>query len=372
MMLAPAIGPTLGGYLVTDIDWRMVFYVNVPVVTVALFMGVAWIQESVTTVVSFDYRGFLLAAVGFSSLLLGLSYGPSWGWTDHGIVGFLLLGVISLATWVVVELRERIPMLDLRMFKYRGYSLATGLNFVTTLGLFSSVFLLPLFLQNLRGLSAFGAGLMLMPQALGAMVSMPISGRLYDKFGPRIPVLVGFLLMGFTTLWLYNLDTTTPDAAFRLNLFIRGLGMGFAMMPIMTFGLASVPVRLISQASSITNVSRTVFGSLGVAVFASILDTFHKANLATLAQTLTPDSLTTMRFLSNIQIILQQSGASFEEARQVATYALYQLANLRAFVMAFDDAFLISAMIVFIGLLPVLFLTHHRTEKGERGPVVIA
>jgi EmrB/QacA subfamily drug resistance transporter len=192
MMLGPAIGPTLGGYLVDSWSWRMCFYVNVPVVILAIFMGLYWIEDTSKSLMSFDYKGFLLAAIGFSSLLYGLSYAPSWGWNDQRIAGLLTLGIVSIAAWIILELRERYPMLDLRIFTYSGYSLAIGINFVTTIGLFSTVFLLPLFLQNLRGLSAFHTGLLLVPMALGSAITMPISGRLYDKIGPRVPVLMAF------------------------------------------------------------------------------------------------------------------------------------------------------------------------------------
>lgn len=363
MMLGPAIGPTLGGYLVDSWSWRMCFYVNVPVVILAIFMGLSWIEDTSKSLVSFDYKGFLLAAIGFSSLLYGLSYAPSWGWGDGRIVGLLTLGIISIAVWIILELRERYPMLDLRIFTYGGYSLAIGINLVTTIGLFSTVFLLPLFLQNLRGLSAFHTGLLLLPMALGSAITMPISGRLYDKIGPRVPVLMGLLLTAFATLWLQGLDITTPDSALRLILFLRGMGLGLAMMPVMTFALAAVPMEMTSQASSLTNVTRTVFAALGTAIFASLLDYFHKTYLGTLAQTVTPDSVEALRVLSVIQATALKSGLTMEAARLAGTSMLYQFVNLRAFVMAFDSDYVISALIVFAGILPSLLLPHGSMKK---------
>jgi len=363
MMLGPAIGPTLGGYLVDSWSWRMCFYVNVPVVILAIFMGLSWIEDTAKSLVSFDYKGFLLAAIGFSSLLYGLSYAPSWGWGDARIVGLLTLGIVSIAVWIILELRQRFPMLDLRIFTYSGYSLAMGINFVTTIGLFSTIFLMPLFLQNLRGLSAFHAGLLLVPMALGSAITMPISGRLYDKIGPRVPVLAGLLLTALTTLWLQGLDITTPDSALRLILFLRGMGLGLAMMPVMTFALAAVPMGMTSQASSLTNVTRTVFASLGTAIFATLLDHFHKTYLGTLAQTVTPDSVEALRVLSVVQTTALKAGLTMEAARTAGTSMLYQFVNLKAFVMAFDSDYLISALIVFAGILPSLLLPHGSMKK---------
>ncbi|MCX6004484.1 MAG: DHA2 family efflux MFS transporter permease subunit, partial [Chloroflexi bacterium] len=191
MMLGPAIGPTLGGYLVTYWDWRWCFYINVPIVLVAVMLGFMWIEDTVISKATFDIWGFALAAIGFSSILYALSYAPSWHWDDWRIITLLILGSVCILAWIVVELRSKQPMLDLHIFKNTGFSLATGVNFVTTIGLFSVIFLLPMFLQNLRGLSAMETGLMMLPSVLGSMISMPIGGRLYDKIGPKIPAVVG-------------------------------------------------------------------------------------------------------------------------------------------------------------------------------------
>lgn len=150
MMLGPAIGPTLGGYLVTDWSWRMIFYVNVPVVILAIIMGLSWIEDTSKSMLSFDYKGFFLAAIGLSLVLYGLSYAPTWGWHDGRILGLVTVGILTIFAWVILELRQKFPMLNLRIFTYGGYSLAIGLNMVTTIGLYSAVFLLPIFLQNLR------------------------------------------------------------------------------------------------------------------------------------------------------------------------------------------------------------------------------
>jgi EmrB/QacA subfamily drug resistance transporter len=367
LMLAPAIGPTLGGYLVDYWSWRMVFYVNVPVVIAAVFIGLSWIKDTPTSLMSFDYKGFVLAAFGFGAILYGLSYAPTWGWTDGRIIGLLALGIISIVAWIIVELREKFPLLDLRMFTYGGYSLATGINLIATIGLFSAVFLLPLFLQNLRGLSAFDTGLLLIPMALGSIITMPLSGRLYDRIGPRVPVLAGLLLTAFTTLWLQGLDVTTPDSALRLILFLRGMGLGLAMMPVMTYALAAVPIKMTGQASSLTNVTRTVFAALGIAIFATLLDQFHKVYLGTLVQTVTPDSFEALRVLSIIQVNALKSGLTIETARTAATSLLYQLVNLKAFIMAFDRDYVISALILFAGILPSLLLPHGPLKKENLG-----
>lgn len=365
MMLAPAIGPVLGGYLVDYWSWRMVFYINVPVVLIAIALGYAWIEETRTISNSFDYRGFMLAAVGFSAILYAFSYAPTWHWNDWRIVTLLSVGGACILAWVIVELSDKNPMLDLHMFKNTGFSLGIGLTFVTTIGLFSLIFLLPVFLQNLRGMRAFDSGLMTLPQALGSMLTMPIAGKIYDRAGPRIPAVCGLIVTGICSLWLQVLDVTTPDTELRLILLVRGMGMGLSMMPIMTYTLSVVPQRMTSQASSLLNVSRTVFASLGIAVFATMLDTFTRNNLAHMAQTVTPDSVTALRTISQIQVYLMQSGMSVDAAHRGALLLLYQYVNLRAAVTAFDMDYVIGAVIVLLGIIPAMLLPSGRIRKSE-------
>jgi len=370
MMLGPAIGPTLGGYLVDYWDWRWCFYVNVPVVLAAIVIGIAWIEEMPKSFAKFDLLGFTLAATGFSSLLYALSYAPGWGWDDLRIIGLLVLGSVSLVTWVILELRSDHPMLDLRIFKNKGFALSMALTFITTIGLFSAIFLLPIFLQNVRGMSAMHTGLMVLPTALGAMITMPISGRFYDKLGPRLPAVIGLAITGLTTLWMQNLDVTTSDSLLSWMLFFRGTGLGFAMMPIMTYGMAAVSQEKTAQASSIMNVWRTVLASLGIAIFATMLDQFQKTNLNIMSQTMTPDSVEAMRIISIVQVTMMQAGQTLEVARQYAIMMLYQYVNLQATVSAFQMDFTIAAIVIFAGVLPAFLLPSGRSAKSALPPGV--
>ncbi len=371
MVLAPAIGITLGGYLVEYWNWRMCFYVNVPLVSIAVIISMMWIKDTPkTSSLPLDIKGFILAAAGFGTLLYVLTYTTSWGWTDIRTLGLFFVSIISIVGWVIVELRVKIPLLDLRVFKFRGYSLGTFLNFITTLGLFSAMLLLPLFLQNVRGLGALQAGLLMIPQALGAMVGSVIGGRIFDKVGPRPPVIFGLMLTGFTTLKLASLDVTTPDNTFMTIIGLRGIGIGFAMMPVMTFALAEVPIALTSAASSITNVLRSVFGGLATAVFASLLSSYEKLNVAVLVQTATPDSGTTLKVMSNAQVYLQKAGMSLQVAHQEAVTLLYQMTMLRAYVLAFEKVFLIGSIIIFAGIIPALFLYRHDRAKEKKMDVI--
>jgi EmrB/QacA subfamily drug resistance transporter len=372
MLLAPVAGITLGGYLVEYLDWRWCFYVNVPVVAVAVLISVLWIKDTPTDrKLPLDTPGFILAALGFGALLYTLTYVSTWGWDDVRTIGLLAGSLICLVFWVNVEMRAKVPLLDLHVFRYKGFSLGTFLNFMTTLGLFSAMLLLPLFLQNVRGLGALQAGLLIIPQAGGAMVGTLVGGRIYDRVGPRLPTVAGMLIMGVTTWQLAKLDVITPDSTIVWILVLRGLGMGLAMMPVMTFTLAEVPLALTSAASTISNVLRSVFAGLATAIFASLLTTYEKANVAALSQNVTPDSGWTLQMISSAQVMLQKAGMTLQAAHQTAVLLVYQQTVLRATILAFEKVFIIGAIILFIGIIPALFLYHNAKTKKKTTAVTM-
>ena len=364
LMLAPAIGPTFGGYLVTYWSWRTVFFINVPIALIAILLGILWIEDTPARNPIFDFRGFIFAATGFSCILYGLTNAPTWHWDDWRIITLLSVGGACLLTWVFIELAEKNPLLDLRMFQHRGYAVGLSLTFTTTIGLYSLVFLLPLFLQTIRGFSAFQSGMMILPQVLGAMITLPISGLLFDRTGPRIPAITGLSILCVMSLAMQVMDVTTPDNLLATILFFRGMGMGMAMMPIMTYALSSVPPRLTAQASSMLNVFRMVFASLGIAVFASLLDTFTKTNTANMVQTITPNSEMALSFLSKVQVALMQAGMTAQVAYQEALTILYVYISQRANILAFETDYVIGALVVLFGvILALILLPRGRVEK---------
>jgi hypothetical protein len=168
-----------------------------------------------------------------------------------------------------------------------------------------------------------------------------------------------------TTYWMRTIDVTSPDNLLRLMLFIRSMGIGLAMMPVMTYALATVEQKMTAQASSIMNVSRTVFASLGIAIFGTMLSHFQKTNFAVISQTFTPTSSETMHFVSMVQVLLMQAGQTLEAARQTAIYVLYLLANVRASVAAFQAQYIIASIVISIGVIPAFFLPFGRPKSTQ-------
>src|ERR1700730_8548245 len=227
LMLAPVLGPTLGGYLVEYVDWRVIFTLNVPIGLLGIFLGFTLLRESAHVPgLKFDLRGFVLSAVGFSAMLLGLSDVATDGWGSSGVLTKFAIGIIALSGWVWVELTDEHPLLDLRLFKIPIFTLSAMVSFVLTVGMFGGMLVLPLFLQNLRGLGAAESGVILMTQVLPITIAMPVVGRLVDKFGPRVIILFGLPLLALTTWQMSALDLTTSDTTIKLWLAARGATMG--------------------------------------------------------------------------------------------------------------------------------------------------
>lgn len=372
-VLAPTIGMTLGGYLVEYINWRWCFYVNVPFVIIGISASTSWIKKEAGQVdLPLDMKGFVLASLGFSTLLYALSNVSTWGWRDTHTLVLFAISAVSLVSLVIIELREKIPLLDLRVFKFVNYTLGTVVMFATIVGFYAVMLLIPLFLQNLRGLGAMQTGLLLIPQALGSWGGTMIGGRLYDKIGARLPIVAGLILAGFMTWRLSTLDVTTANHTLMLITALNGVGLGLAMIPAITSALDAVPLKLVSQANTINRVLSSVFASMGAAIFASLLSSYAKTNLAVMTQTVTPDSGMTLRVLSTAQVSLQKAGMSAQAAHQSAVYLLYQKIAFSANVLSFDKVFIIGSALLFVAIIPALFLRGRAKTKETKNEAVMA
>jgi len=270
IVVAPGVGPTLGGYLVQYLNWRLIFYINVPIGIVGVLAAIAVLPNfPARKGRRFDLPGFACVAVGLFSLLLALSEGQRWGWSSYSTLLLLAVGVNALALFVVVELAVREPLLDVRVFANWPFVNSLLLISVLSIGLFAVLFYVPLFLQEGQGVTPTNTGLTLLPQALVMAVMMPTAGRIYDRFGPRWPAITGLALAGGGTLLLtkINVDMTRPELIGWMCIRAAGLGMG--MMPIMTAGISALPVKLVNYGSAFNTLVQRVSSALGLAVLSA-------------------------------------------------------------------------------------------------------
>ena len=269
IMVAPALGPTLGGYLTEWYSWRTIFSVNLPIGAVALLAGLLIMRREHGTSqqrTRFDFWGFTFLSMFLVAALIGLTNGQLKGWDSDYILTCWAFSFIGLVMFVAVESSVPAPILDLGMFRIRNFTLAVALAVFRAVALFGGVFLLPLFLQNLVGYTTIQAGLLLMPGAVAVGLTMPVAGRLADRYSPRILVTGGVIITGCSLLMFGHLDPLSNYIGIVGPQILRGIGLAFMVAPLLSAALNSVPRHTVATASSFLNVAQGVGGAFGIAI----------------------------------------------------------------------------------------------------------
>ncbi|TME10152.1 MAG: DHA2 family efflux MFS transporter permease subunit [Chloroflexi bacterium] len=364
-LLAPALGPILGGYLVTFVSWRVIFFINIPIGIVAMILATLFLREARAEERSrFDLPGFITAAYGLAALLYAFSESTTSGWGSTKVLGFLLSGALSLIAFIAIEItkanRGVQPLLDLRLFANRSFAAGNiGLVFVI-FGLFGSFFLLPIYLQVLRGQSAFQAGLILLPQALAAMVSVIVGGRLVDRIGVRAVVIPGLLLLAFADWQLTFITLNSPFWWLQMLLVLLGLALGLTGQPLVVAALADIrEAQQIADASTITTVTRSVGASMGIAILATFVQTQTKVHFTHLAEQVTASS-TIGQLLPRLQGLFMLHGADAQSARSAALQLIARFLQRQSYLLAIQEAFLLIIGLVVLAIVATLFVKERR------------
>ena len=359
IVVAPGVGPTLGGYLVEYIDWRLIFYINVPVGVLGAIAAMA-VLPGVPGVAGrrFDLPGFACIAVGLFALLLALSEGQDWGWTGYRVLILLAVAVNSLALFVLIEMQVDEPLLNVRVFRYWPFVNSLLLMAILSVGLFAVLFYVPSFLQEAQGLTPMNTGLTVLPQALVMMVMMPLAGRVYDWIGPRWPAIIGLVLNGCGTLLLsgINVDMTRPELI--VWMMIRAAGLGLGMMPIMTGGLSSLPPALSSPGSAYNTLTQRVSSALGLAVLTAV---------ATVQQA---------QFMADRSALVTSAGPSVDprivalehSGGEAALIPYWEQLRNEVEAQAYSNIFLIVGMLTLAGLGLAAFLRNGKPTGGGGEP----
>jgi DHA2 family multidrug resistance protein len=368
-LLAPAIGPTLGGYLVTYAGWQLIFYINVPVGIIAIVLSLLFIREfRAETHQRFDFLGAFFVALGLATTLYALSDASTDGWGSTTVLGFLCVGLFSLLLFVVVELalarRGGTPLLDLRLFANGPFRAGIVANVFVIFSLFGGLFLFPLYLQNLRQLSAFQAGLTLLPQALASMVSVLIGGRLVDRLGVRTVMIPGLIVLGVATWELTFLNLYTPYSWFQFLLILRGVALGLTVQPLTVAMMSDVSARDLGQASALSTVSRSVSSSLGIAVLATLVQTQTSLHYGHLADQVTPFSRLG-GLIHALQAYFVAHGGSTAASYAAAIQEISGFLKGQAFILSMQDAFRFTIATIVLALIAVCFVRNRTTTAGQ-------
>ena len=363
-LLAPALGPTLGGYLVTFVGWQAIFFINVPIGILAVTLSVIFIREyRPEGQRHFDVVGFIFVSLGLIALLYGLSSASTDGWGSSTVIGFLSVGFLSLAIFTAAELlianRGGQPLLDLRLFTNSPFRAGIIANFFVIFALFGGLFLFPLYLQNIRGLSAFQSGLILLPQALAAMVSTIIGGLLVDRIGVRAVMFPGLLILGYATWQLTFISVDSPYGWLQLMFVLRGIALGLTVQPLTVAMMSMISPRQLAQASSLSTVARAVASSLGIAILATVVQTQTQVHFGHLAEQFTIYS-PLGELVPRLQALFVSRGADTAAAYQASILLIAQFIQREAFVLAIRDALWVTIGVTVLALISVLFVRGSR------------
>ena len=381
-LLAPALGPIVGGYLVTYADWRTIFFINAPIGVIAFFLATLLLRESRTEGrMRFDVAGFITAAYGLAAVLYGLSQTSQYGWGSANVLGFLLSGALSLIVFVIVELliaqQGGTPLLNMRLFAKRSFSVGTIALLLTIFCMFGALFLIPIYLQVLRGQSAFQAGLILLPQSLAMLVAIAIGGRLVDRVGVRAVVIPGLVLLAIGSWQLTFLTLNSPFWWVQAILVVIGLSVGLVGQPLFVAAMVDIQEgQQVTNASTVTTVVRSVGASLGISALATLVQTQTQVHYALLAEQVTAAS-PLGQLLPRLEASFVLRGADGPSAARAAVLLIARLVQEQAYMLAIRDAFFLSIAVAVLALVVTMFVKerqqssmpeHSYNESEQRAP----
>src|SRR5690625_691115 len=272
---APAIGPSLSGWLVDQFPWQSVFIVVLPIAVVNV-IAAYFLLKNVTeqTNPKVDIPSIIFSTLGFGGILYGFSIAGNVGWQSMHVVLSLIIGILSLTIFIRRQTKLEQPMLEFNVFKYKIFALSTGLSMIVFVSMIGTAVILPLYMQNMLGFSAFHSGLVLLPGALIMGFMNPITGRLFDRFGARWLTIIGFFLLTVTTLMFTGLTEETSFLYLSVGNAIRMLSIAMVMMPVTTAGLNELPKELIPHGTAMSNTFRQVSGAIGTAMLITVMAMF--------------------------------------------------------------------------------------------------
>lgn len=339
MVFAPAIGPTLSGWIVEHYSWRLLFFVVLPIALIVLVTSF-FVLKNVTETQNpkLDSWGVVLSTIGFGGLLYGFSSAGAAGWRSAEVIGMLLVGCISLGAFVWRQLSIDHAMLEFRIFQTPAYTLAVLISLMVNMSLYSGMILLPVYVQNILHFTPVQSGLLLLPGSIIMGIMSPITGKLFDKFGAKWLALIGLVITIVTTYGFTKLSLSTSYSYLVTLYTVRMFGLSMLMMPVMTSGLNALPLQLNPHGTAMSNTINAIGGALGTALFVTIMTTKSAAHTADIvrSQHLNPADLAQM-----------------------------QLATKQGIAMGTNDAFMIATLFTVIALVLALFLGNKTPRRQE-------
>ncbi|HDC5322397.1 TPA: DHA2 family efflux MFS transporter permease subunit [Staphylococcus aureus] len=357
MILAPAIGPTLSGYIVQNYHWNVMFYGMFIIGIIAILVGFVWFKlYQYTTNPKVDIPGIIFSTIGFGALLYGFSEAGNKGWGSVEIETMFAIGIIFIILFVIRELRMKAPMLNLEVLKFPTFTLTTVINMVVMMSLYGGMILLPMYLQNLRGFSALDSGLLLLPGSLIMGLLGPFAGKLLDTIGLKPLAIFGIAVMTYATWELTKLNMDTPYMTIMGIYVLRSFGMAFIMMPMVTAAINALPGRLASHGNAFLNTMRQLAGSIGTAILVTVMTTQTTQHLSAFGEELDKTNPVVQDHMREL--------ASQYGGQEGAMKVLLQFVNKLSTVEGINDAFIVATIFSVIALILCLFLQSNKKAKA--------
>jgi MFS transporter, DHA2 family, multidrug resistance protein len=369
VVVAPIIGPTLGGWITDNYSWRWIFYINIPIGMLAIFMARTFIEDPPyirdQKPGRIDYVGFGLMALALGTLQLVLDKGQEDEWfASSFITGAVILSVLAAITFIIWELRSKEPIVDLRVLLNRNFAVGTSLMIVMGIVLYGTIALLPLFLQTLMGYPAVSSGMAVSPRGFGAIVSMLIVGRLIGKVPSRYLIMFGFTVLGYSTYLFSKINLEISISSIIYPSIISGFAMGFIFVPLTTMALGTLGNEQMGNASGVFNLMRNTGGSMGIALVTTLLARGTQIHQAAMVSHLSP-------YNPIFQERLQQLGAGFATQNgqttgaQQAYAAVYGTLLRQAAVLSYADVFRWLAFLCFLCIPATLLFGRVKAKSGS-------
>ncbi|HDC8824534.1 TPA: DHA2 family efflux MFS transporter permease subunit [Staphylococcus aureus] len=357
MILAPAIGPTLSGYIVQNYHWNVMFYGMFIIGIIAILVGFVWFKlYQYTTNPKADIPGIIFSTIGFGALLYGFSEAGNKGWGSVEIETMFAIGIIFIILFVIRELRMKAPMLNLEVLKFPTFTLTTVINMVVMMSLYGGMILLPMYLQNLRGFSALDSGLLLLPGSLIMGLLGPFAGKLLDTIGLKPLAIFGIAVMTYATWELTKLNMDTPYMTIMGIYVLRSFGMAFIMMPMVTAAINALPGRLASHGNAFLNTMRQLAGSIGTAILVTVMTTQTTQHLSAFGEELDKTNPVVQDHMREL--------ASQYGGQEGAMKVLLQFVNKLSTVEGINDAFIVATIFSVIALILCLFLQSNKKSQS--------
>ncbi|ASK61889.1 MFS transporter [Virgibacillus phasianinus] len=350
MITAPAIGPTLSGWLIEHYSWRMLFDIVLPIAVLTLAISIFKLKDvTPQRAIKLDVISLILSSIGFGGLLYGFSSAGDKGWDSPIVYGTIVIGALALISFVFRQLRMEDPMLEFRIYKYPMFALSSVISIVIAVAMFSAMILMPIYVQTLRGISPMDSGLLMLPGAIVMGIMSPITGKLFDKYGARTLAVIGLTITVITSFYFSKISMDTPYSSLVLLYTFRMLGMSMVMMPVMTNGLNQLPAKNNPHGTALNNTLQQVSGAIGSALLITVMNNRTESK----AKDLAADAL------ANVDANAAQPSA--QAAAEMKQHIMDQ-----AMLHGINFTFFVSTLIACVALILAFFIKRVKPPHEEK------